>query len=1180
MNCGECGTSNAPAAKFCSECGTALALACRSCGTLLGAGAKFCSGCGTPAGSADAPLQPKARQSAPAPVAERRLVSVMFADLVGFTTLTEGLDAEETRELLSRYFEQATEVIERYGGTVEKFIGDAVMAVWGAPIARENDAERAVRAALDLVGGVAALRTGLEARAGVLTGEAAVTLGATNQGMVAGDLVNTASRLQSVAPPGAVLVGESTERAANQAIAFEPVGDQHLKGKESPVPAFRAVRVVAERGGRGRSDRLEAPFVGRDDEFRLLKELVHATARERRPRIVSITGQAGVGKGRLAWELSKYLDGVVESVFWHAGRSPAYGEGVTFWALGEMVRARAGLAETDDEAVTRAKVGASVAEWASDDQERAWIEAALLALLGVDGSRQMATAELFSAWRTYFERIAASGTVILLFEDLHWADAGLLDFIDHVLDWSRNVPLIVVTLARPELLERRPAWGAGRRNFIALGLEPLQEPAMRELLAGLVPGLPEDVARSIVGRADGVPLYAVETVRMLVADGKLAEADGVYQPTGDISTIAVPETLQALISARLDALEPIERSLIQGAAVLGQRFTPAALAAVSGLDVRAVEEHLRTLDRRELVTHEQDPRSPERGQYGFVQALIREVAYGTLAKRDRRARHLAAARFFEALGEDELAGALAAHYLAAYRASAGEPEAQALGAQARVALKAAASRASSLGSHEQAVTYLLEAMEVADDPAEAADLLERAGRGASEAGRSEVAETHLREAIDRRRELGDREGQARAWGLLGAAVVRNRPGPAIELLQPVAAEFADLGDHPALAMIEHQLARAHWLTQDPEPAIVLADRALGRAERIDDEPLIADILITKGALIAQEGRAHEGLACLHAGVALAEANQLTSILVRGLLNTSATQFGRDLRDAFEMARRAMVMARRFGLRSSLATAAGNAFEAAVRAGEWDWATENAREVLEEDLEEYDQFSVLRGIEEIAAFRGEPVEESLARHGEYAHRENERTQVSNYHGAVAAYDFVRGRYPQAIENWEKSAELNAVNAPYDLPRAARAALWMGDMATVDRLNKAFEDFHVHGPTTEAARVTLAAGVAAHDGRGEALALYADAISRWNELGVLLDGALTAIDMVVTLGPDEPAVAAAVGEARAVFTRLRASTMLDLLDRLAPEPPSATLRDGRPPKVAARLPDQVRAETPTA
>ena len=409
-------------------------------------------------------------------------MSILFADLVGFTTLSDGRDAEETRELLTRYFDVSRDVIERYGGSVEKFIGDAVMAVWGAPVAHEDDAERAVRAALDLVDAVRSLGPGIAARAGVLTGEAAVTIGAVGQGMVAGDLVNTASRLQAAAIPGVVLVGEATQRAASGAIAFEPAGEQAMKGKAAPVAAWRALRVVAERGGRGRSDTLEAPFVGRDDELRLLKDLYHATSREKRPRLVSVIGPAGIGKTRLAWEFLKYIDGLVEQVWWHDGRSPAYGEGISFWALGEMVRGRCRLLETDDAATTRVKVAATLAEHVPDEAERRWIEPALLALLGIGSG--IGSEQLFGAWRTFFERLAATAPVVMVFEDHHYADTGLLDFVDHLLGWSKGVPIYVVTLARPDLLERRPDWGAGKRNFTSLYLEPLSEPVMRSAARG------------------------------------------------------------------------------------------------------------------------------------------------------------------------------------------------------------------------------------------------------------------------------------------------------------------------------------------------------------------------------------------------------------------------------------------------------------------------------------------------------------------------------------------------------------------------------------------------------------------------------------------------------------------------------------------------------------------------
>ena len=346
MDCSACGTANDLDRRFCAECGSPLATPCPTCGASNAPGVKFCGQCGT---DLRATASSGVAAAPGAPTAERRLVSILFADLVGFTTLSESRDAEAVRELQDRYFETAAQIIGSYGGTVEKFIGDAVMAVWGAPTAFEDDAERAVRSGLDLVTAVAAIGQELDAdlrlRAGVLTGEAAVSLGAANQGMVSGDLVNTASRLQSVAPPGTVLVGEATYQAASDAIAFEPAGEQLLKGKAAPVPAYRALRVVARRGGAGRNEQLEAPFVGRVPELRMLKDFHLATGAERRPRLVSIIGQGGIGKSRLIWEFQKYMDGVTEVVYWHQGRSPAYGEGISFWALAEMVRGRAGIVE-------------------------------------------------------------------------------------------------------------------------------------------------------------------------------------------------------------------------------------------------------------------------------------------------------------------------------------------------------------------------------------------------------------------------------------------------------------------------------------------------------------------------------------------------------------------------------------------------------------------------------------------------------------------------------------------------------------------------------------------------------------------------------------------------------------------------------------------------------------------
>ena len=758
--------------------------------------------------------------------------------------------------------------MERHGGTIEKFIGDAVMAVWGAPTSHEDDAERAVRTALEIVGEVRGLGPEVHARVGVVTGEAAVTIGAIGEGMVAGDMVNTASRLQGMAPPDVVLVGEATMHAASGAIAFEEAGDQLLKGKSTPVPAWRALRVVAERGGRGRSGAIEAPFVGRDDELRLLKDLYHTTARDRRVRLVSVTGQGGIGKSRLAWEFLKYLDGLVETVYWHHGRSPSYGSGITFWALGEMVRVRAGLTEGDDEATTRARIGESVVRWIPDEQERRWVEASLLALLGVDEAVPGGQDRLFSAWRTYFERIAAVDPVVMVFEDLQWADSGLLAFIDHLVDWSRGVAIYVVALARPELLETRPDWGAGKRNFTSLDLEPLSAEAMRALLAGLVPGLSPDAATRIVARADGIPLYAVEIVRMLVAQGSLEAADGAYRPIGDLADVAVPETLHSLIAARLDALDPSDRALLQAASVIGHAFTVDGLAAVAAVDAGEVERRLSSLARRELVARDVDPRSAERGQFAFVQSLVREVAYSTLARRDRKARHLAAARHFETLVDQELAGALATHYLAAYRNASEGPEADALAAQARIALRAAGDRAVALGAQEQALGFYRDALDVTTEPADRAALLEHAGSAASAAGIHEEAERLLASAIELLRVAGDRSGAARVTGSLGDAMFgRFRLDAALALVNDAAAEFADLGEDPGYASLLGQLARFQMLRQvEFGAAVATADRALEIAEHLDRVDLVADALVTRGLALTSVGRDYEGIGCLEAGL--------------------------------------------------------------------------------------------------------------------------------------------------------------------------------------------------------------------------------------------------------------------------------------------------------------------------
>jgi class 3 adenylate cyclase/tetratricopeptide (TPR) repeat protein len=1157
LTCATCGSPAGAGQKFCGDCGAPLAGACPSCGTPNTSGQKFCGECGAGLGGRDTPAATAARESSSAgPVAERRLVSIMFADLVGFTPFAEERDAEDVRETLTRYFDLASEVIARYGGTVEKFIGDAVMAVWGTPTAREDDAERAVRAALELVDAVGALGPGIRARAGVLTGEAAVTLGATNQGMVAGDLVNTASRLQSVAPVGTVLVGDATYRSASRAIVFEIAGEQELKGKVAPVAAWRAVRVVAERGGRGRSEGLEAPFVGRDGDLRLLKDLFHATERERRVRLVSILGIGGIGKSRLAWEFEKYIDGIVDDIWWHHGRSPAYGEGVTFWALGEMIRSRARLAETDDEATTRAAVSAMVDQHLPGDADRRWVEQALLELLGVRAD--IRSDELFGAWRTFFERLAATGPVVLVFQDLHWADPGTLDFIDHLLEWSRGAPIYIVTLARPELLDARADWGAGQRSFTSIHLEPLAEIAIRQLLAGLAPSLPDATVDAIVSRAEGIPLYAVETLRMLVASGQLVpDGDGQLKPTGELTELAVPETLTALIAARLDALDGGDRALLLDASVLGQSFSPAGLAAISGAEAAEVEQRLRALVRREVLTHVGDPRSPERGQYAFVQALIREVAYNTLARADRKTRHLAAARWFESLGEDELAGALAGHYLSA-RANATEgAEADALAAQARVALRGAADRAAALGSHQQARSFYEQALSVTTGDAEIAELSRRAGDSAAAVSDYDAAERHLVEATARYRAAGDRSEAARTTGQLGQVLLNGRRVErGMTLLEDAATEYADLEDDPGILLVLSQLARGFFLAGDNGRAYEMTERVLPPAERADLLEIIADTLVTKGSAIAVVGRRREGLGVLETGGRIAEAIGMATIVLRARNNSLSITTEIDPRSAFEGAMSGISVSRKLGQRQWMLGFVGNLGFVAMRTGDWDVGVDELEGALADAADPLDRLLLLNNLVNLRAVRGEPYAaemDELERTAATSSDIQIQSFVRESRGWVA---LARGRIEDAREEWRQTAALDPSSGGSSYGWAARLGLWLRDAdgATTDL--ESFYHHTPHGGAVDHTHEELRAGIEALRGDPEAAAArYRVALQGFRDLRLPVDEAITAIDILHTLGP-EVALARETAEiATATFRSLGAGPLLELLESAAGRPVEA-------------------------
>jgi class 3 adenylate cyclase/predicted ATPase len=865
--------------------------------------------------------------AAPQPVeseasdAELRLVSVLFADLVGFTSLSDSRDSEEVRELLTRYFDTCRRLIERYGGTVEKFIGDAVMAVWGAPVAQEDDAERAVRAALDLVQAVAELgeevsAPGLRARAGVLTGEAAVMPGSHEQGLVVGDLVNTASRVQSAAEPGTVFAGESTKRATEAAIAYEDVGRHELKGKPEPVPLFRALRVTAGRAGALRPGGLEPPFVGRDRDLRVVKELFHASAQDAKAQLVLVSGIAGIGKSQLSWEFEKYIDGLPADVWWHRGRCLSYGEGVAYWALAEMVRMRCGIVEDEEPSSALDKLRATLETHVGDDEERRWVEPRLAHLLGLEEGAPGDQENHFAAWRILFERLAEQWPIVLVFEDMQWADAGLLDFLEYLLEWSRNHPIFVLALARPELTDHRPSWGAGKRGFTSLYLEPLSRTAMEDLLAGLVPGLSDDVRSQVLQRAEGIPLYGVETVRMLLDRGLLEREGAVYRPTGPIETLEVPETLHSLIAARLDGLAPEERRLVQDGAVLGKTFTKHGLVAVTGQTEEQIEPLLATLVRKEVLSIQADPLSPERGRYAFLQDIVKRVAYETLSKRERKARHLAAAQFLASTvgaGEDEIAEVVAQHYLDSYAAAPDDPDAEELRATARKMMVRAGERAASLGASAEAQRAFERAIELTDDPVRQGELHERAGMMAYDGARAEEAGSHYERAI----ELFDAEGDSHPAARVSARLAeimwdRGRLEHGLEIMNEAFEVLSREEPDADLAALAAQLGRFLFFAGQNDLALERIDTALDLAEALMLPEVLAQALNTRGVILSRT-RKTEAQSLMRTALTVALESDRPSAALRAYFNLADVMCQHDrYEEASELVGQGLELARRVG----------------------------------------------------------------------------------------------------------------------------------------------------------------------------------------------------------------------------------------------------------------------------
>ena len=920
MTCPSCGTENRAGRKFCGACGTELVRACPACGSVNDPDDAYCGECGAVLGSDRAPAatvtapagalaQPPARQSGPASGggSELRHVSVLFCDLVGFTPFSEKRDPEEVRELLSGYFELARAIVARYGGIVEKFIGDAVMAVWGAPVAKEDDAERAVRAGIELVSAVAAYgtehQTELQARVGVVTGGVATTE-TPDEGLVIGDRVNTAARIQSAAPPGCCYVDEMTRSATVAAIAYTDAGEHTLKGKAEPVRLYQATRVVAAIAGSQRSGVLEAPFIGRDHELRLVKELFHASAERHSARLVLVSGVAGVGKSRLAWEFFKYIDGLAGDVLWHAGRCLSYGEGVSYWALSEMIRARLQISEEDPQEVVAERLRTGLERWIGDTTDREFIAPRLGQLLGLPSQQVLAREELFSGWRLFFERLAEYLPVVMVIEDLQWADAGMVDFLDHLLEWSGDHAIFLLVLSRPEGTERR-GLGLSRRSVTALPLDPLSDEVIGGLLDGLVAGLPALARSRIVERAEGIPLYAIETVRGLLDKGALERGDdGRLHLVGDLGELEIPPGLTALIASRLDALGPDERRLVKECSVLGGSFPRQAIEAISDGDPGGLDELLSSLVRKEVLTVRADKLSPERGQYAFTQSLIRSVAYDMLTRAERKARHLKTAEHLRSAFPDEgaeVAEVIGAHLYDAYRSAGEDPDADELRAAACEAYTRAAERAEIVGAPEASESAYLKAADLSSDEIERAGFTEKAGRMASFAGWYERAVGHFESAIAVHALAGRVVEVAGVTAELGSSLNSlGRGEQAAVLLREALATLDQRTAPPAVvAALQLSLASALHFTGHADESVDPLERALVLAQFHELPEVLARALNSRGVHLAMMGRIEEARLHYEGAAAVARRAGATRTAFLAELNLADVLMTHDLPGAEE-----------------------------------------------------------------------------------------------------------------------------------------------------------------------------------------------------------------------------------------------------------------------------------------
>ncbi len=922
-------------------------MVCERCGLENPDGFRYCGACGAAIAE---PVASGVEQ-------ERKVVSAVFCDLVEFTTRAEDMDPEDVHVLLRAYYGGVRDAFERFGGTVAKFIGDAIHVLYGAPRAHEDDPERAVRGALAALAAVAELNAArpvldLHVHIGITTGEVLITLGPdpdASGGLAWGDLLNTASRLETAAGPDAILVDEPTYRATRHVFDYAAVEPIHAKGKAEPVAVWQPLGLRSHHG-----DPASQPLVGRRPELALLLGILDGVCNSRTPQLVTVVGEPGIGKSRLLGELRRRTEVAPDPVAFRLGRSPPYPRRVPFWALGEIVKSQAGMLESDGAATATAKLRAAVRDLVPVTAEAIRIESHLRTLVGLGESAQTHSDQrgaAFAAWRHFLEALARRRPLVVVFEDIHWADDGLLDFIEHLVGWAREVPMLILASARPDLLRRRPHWG--RHDLAtALPLPPLSDAESRALVRSLAREavLEEGVTEAIVHSASGNPLYSVEFIRMLADRGLLAPGDA-RGPLVSLAELPVPASIRGIIASRLDSLDAEDKALLQAGAVIGRVVWPGALVRITGLSRRTVARRLRTLEDREFLRSVSRSSIENEREYRFRHVLIRDVAYSEIPRRRRGDIHRRTAEWLESLSPDRAADRaemLAHHYVQAYdlsRDSGGDTGD--LAERARRALRDAGDRALALHAFPAADRLFRDAL--ARWPADEGErpwLLFRLGLSiyyAETAGAADV----LEQARDALLAAGDAATAAEAESFL--AYLAHHGGDHerfSQLLDGAAARVRHLGPSRSKAEVLVDVANEASLAGEHERAIaagaeaVEVARALGLPEH--EARALSIIGISRGLTGDPSGRAD-----LELSIVLAE--KLGSHLSAdccGKLADLEAQLG-DLPACFALQARAREHAERFGHAPFVRWLSAERVGEGYWTGAWDAAVSAGDEIIAE-----------------------------------------------------------------------------------------------------------------------------------------------------------------------------------------------------------------------------------------